>query len=209
MAHIAISHAGECAAQGAGGFDGAKAEQAEIAAGITTITGAAIKRLRAIFHHKNFRMMPGDFKNRLHVHARAEEMSQEHQSRAGGDGILQFVGEDFHRGKIHIHRHHLQPVMLEDAGHVGNVDAANDDLAAARKMLRGQPTIKGGADGKRGHRIVIIGPKRFKPCLKALPTQARPKAVAQGRNQVAVPDVDLFASVHQKPAGQRGAVLFS
>jgi len=141
-------------------------------------------------------MLAGDFKNRIHVHARAEEMRDEHHPRAGGDGVLHFVGEDFHRVQIHIHRHHLQPVMFEDVRHIGDVDAADDDLAAARKILRGQPTIESSANGKGSDRIAVLGPKRFEIRLNASPTQTWPKAIAQSRSQVAVTDVDLFAGKH-------------
>ena len=63
LAHVGNAYAGKCTAQCAGGFDGAEAKEAKVAAIITTISSASVKRLRAIFHHQNVRMLAGDFKN--------------------------------------------------------------------------------------------------------------------------------------------------
>ena len=50
-------------------------------------------------------------------------------------------------------------MMLQNARHVGDVDAARNDLTAAGKVDRREPCIEGGSDGEGHNGVILVGPE--------------------------------------------------
>ena len=61
--------------------------------------------------------------------------------------------------EIQIHRYNFQAMVLQNASHVGDVDAAHDDLATVGKINGLEPGVEGGADRKGYNSINFIGPE--------------------------------------------------
>ena len=86
--------------------------------------------------------------------------------------------------------------MLEDAGHVGDVDAAGNDLTAVGKVEPGEPSIKCTADGQRSGGVIAVGPKAAELGRQLGPFPARAEAKGKPRPKVTITQVKLLASVH-------------
>ena len=97
--------------------------------------------------------------------------------------------------------------MLKDASHVRDVDAAGDNLTAARQGEGGEPGIKSGAHGERGEGVALAGPKRLQVGLKPFAIPAGAQAKGRSGPEVTVTQVKLLASVHG--VNQRVAVVMS
>ena len=108
-------------------------------------------------------MPPGQFQNRPHLDAAAEQMGDENHLCGRRNRLPPLLRGRRHPLRIEIDRHRHQPVVLDDADHVGNRDRRDEHLRAAKQIERGQEEIESAPHGETRQRIAGRRPERLHP----------------------------------------------
>src|SRR5450759_432681 len=140
-------------------------------------------------------------RERIHIHATAEEVRHQHGRGARCDQPLGEVQPGRERRNVEIDRHRDQSVCLQDADHVRVGHRGDKDLGPGRQGERVQEKVEARPDGAAGQALACPRPARFEPFAQPL-RFAGPDAGDQRIGEVTQADVEPVTGLESEHGRQ-------